>query len=373
MSTITRPAPAARENVNRLVPYPPGKPTHEVTEELGLSRVVKLASNENAMGPSPFALQAIHEFATQAFLYPDVTCRALRNAVAASLHIPADHLIFGNGSDEILQVLGLTYLEPGDETVQASPSFPSYASAAVLNGALAHKTALCAWTTDLEAMADKINAKTRLIFIANPNNPTGTIVTSEVVRNFLDRVPDRALVVFDEAYYEYVDHQDYPDTLGYVREGRNVIVLRTFSKAYGLAGLRLGYGVARPEIIAPLNCVRLPFNVNRIAQEAGIAALKDVEHLARTQAMNRNGREQFYTAFRTLGLSYAPTQANFVWVDVGRDGREVYQSLLQLGVIVRPGDNFGAPTCLRVTIGTAEENEIFLNALSEVLAEKERV
>lgn len=367
MSATTRPALSVGENVTRLIPYRPGKPIEEVKRELGLTDVVKLASNENALGPAPRAMEAMREAIAHVHHYPDGSCHDLRAALAAHLGLPGDHLIFGNGSDDIIHLLGVTFLTPGDEVIQADVTFTRYEAAAILNGAGCHKVPVRDWTHDLEAMADRFNARTRLIFIANPNNPTGTMVTAKEVRAFLRRVPERALVVFDEAYYEYVSRDDYPDSLEYVREGRNVIVLRTFSKAYGLAGLRIGYGIAPPEIIHYLDQVREPFNVSLMAQAAGAAALEDVEHVRRTREMNAAGRKRFYEAFDAFGLAYAPTEANFVWVDVGRDSRAVFQALLQRGVIVRTGDIFGAETFLRVTIGTARETEKFLGALKEVL------
>lgn len=370
MSAAARPSsvmPPVAENITRLIPYRPGKPIEEVKRELGLSRVVKLASNENNIGPSPLALAAIQEAAGRVFLYPEGSCHDLRLAVATYLDIPTDHLIFGNGSDDIIRLLGLTFLTQGDDIIQADPSFSQYEAAATLNGAVTHRVPCRDWTHDLEAMAERITPRTRLIFITNPNNPTGTTVGAAEVRAFLRRVPETALVVFDEAYYEYVEREDYPDTLAYVREGANVITLRTYSKAYGMAGLRLGYGVARPEIIAALEQVREPFNVNLIAQAAGIAALGDHKHLARTLTMNSEGKAALYAGFERLGLDYAPTDANFVWVDVQRDSRTVFNALLQQGVIVRTGDVFGAPTHLRITIGRPDENALFLDTLEAVL------
>lgn len=368
MSITTAPAITVAENVARLVPYKPGKPIEEVKRELGLTEVVKLASNENNLGPSPRAIVAMREAATRVNLYPDGACHTLREALSAYLGVPGDYLIFGNGSDEIIHFLGLTFLTPGDELIQADPSFVRYEAAGVLNHAVCHLVPLREWTHDLEAMAERINDRTRLIFIANPNNPTGTVVTEDAVRRFMQRVPERAIVVFDEAYFEYVERDDYPDTLRYVWEGRNVIVLRTFSKAYGLAGLRVGYGIARPDIIAYLNQVREPFNVSLIAQEAAVAALSDSEHIERSRAMNSAGKRQLYAAFEELGLAYAPSEANFVWVDVGRNASQVFQQLLRRGVIVRAFDSPGTESCIRVTIGTAEENAKFLRELKEVLS-----
>jgi len=370
MSGAPSPRLTVDERITRLVPYSPGKPIEEVKRELGLSDVVKLASNENALGPSPLAADAIREAAGRAHLYPEGSCHDLRHAVSEHLGIPGDHLIFGNGSDEIIHYLGLTYLTPGDEVIQADPSFVRYESAAILNGAPCHKVPLTAdWEYDLGAMADRLSEHTRLIFIANPNNPTGTIVADGPLRHFLNCVPDRAIVVMDEAYLEFVERPEFPDSLALIREGRNVAALRTFSKTYGLAGIRLGYGIARPEIIAHLEQVREPFNVSLLAQAAGIAALRDTEFLQRTRAMNRAGKRQLYAAFEDLGLPFTPTEGNFVWVDVRRSCLEVFQALLRRGIIVRTGDIFGAPTHLRVTIGTESQNARFLAALKEALEE----
>jgi len=355
------------ENITSLHPYRPGKPIEEVQRELGLSEVIKLASNENALGPSPRALRAIQVAAESVHLYPNAVARELSEAVSTHLRIPADHLIFGNGSDDIIHLLGLTFLAPGDEVIQADPTFVRYEAAAILNQAVCHKVPLRWWTHDLEAMAERVNDRTRLIFISNPNNPTGTIVTDAQVNAFMTQVPDRAIVVFDEAYFEFVESADFPRSIKYVKNGLNVVVLRTYSKAYGLAGIRLGYGISTPEIIHHLNQVREPFNVSSIAQAAGVAALEDNDFLQLTLKMNRDGKALFHEAFRRLELSSAPTEGNFVWVDVGRPCVPVFEALLRKGIIVRTGDIFSAPTHLRVTIGTADQNERFLNALEEVL------
>jgi histidinol-phosphate aminotransferase len=368
MSVTLRPAPLVGENILKLHPYSPGKPIEEVKRELGLDHVIKLASNENSLGPSPLALAAMREAVGRVNLYPDAACHDLRRAVSARFGVDGDQLILGNGSDEIIFLLGVTFLTPGDELIQADPSFVRYEASATLNEAACHKVPLTDWTHDLDAMAERINERTRLIYITNPNNPTGTIVTAEQVDRFMRHVPDRAVVVFDEAYAEYVDSRDYPRTLDYVQEGRNVVVLRTFSKMYGLAGVRVGFGVGRPEIIHFLEQTREPFNVSLVAQAAAVAALDDDDHVERTLRMNSAGKARLYEEFDILGLPYAPTEANFVWVDVQRDSRAVFQALLRKGVIVRTGDIFGAPTHLRVTVGTPEEMEAFTGALRDVLA-----
>jgi len=355
--------------VLKLKPYIPGKPIEETEREYGIKNIIKLASNENPLGPSPRAVAAIKEAAEQVYLYPDATCFALGQKLAEHWDISPDHLILGNGSDEILHYAGLAFLEAGDEVLTAHPSFVRYESAAVLNNAEYIAVPLRDYRFDLEAMAERLSERTKLVFIANPNNPTGTIVTTAALDRFMDRVPERAVVVLDEAYVEYVESPDFPDGLRYVQEGRNVLVLRTFSKIYALAGLRVGYGIGRPELVGYLHQVREPFNVNLVAQAAAKASLADAEQVPRSRASNRVGREAFYAAFHALGLSWAPTEANFVFVDLGQDCRPVYEALLRRGVIVRTGDVFGMPTHIRATIGTAAENERFLRELRSVLME----
>lgn len=357
------------ENIMRLVPYRPGKPIAEVERELGITGIIKLASNENALGASPKAVEAMQTFAAKMHRYPDAASFDLRQALSEHLHIAPETVVVGNGSDDIIHLLGVTFLEPADEVIQGDPSFVRYVAAAILNKAPCHLVPLTPdWVHDLDAMGERINANTRLVFISNPNNPTGTIVGRDAVERLLDKLPPRALLVMDEAYYEYAaDAPDYPDSIGWVRDGRNVVVLRTFSKAYGLAGLRLGYGVMPPHVAEWLNRTREPFNVNLMAQAAGIAALSDTAHVARTVALNAEGRDEFYRAFEILGLDYTPSWGNFVWVNVKRDCRQVFDALLRRGVITRTGDIFGAPTHLRVTVGTPDENAKFLLALRDVL------
>jgi len=357
------------ENITRLVPYRPGKPIAEVERELGITGIIKLASNENSLGPSPKAVEAMQQFAAKMHHYPDAASYDLRQALAAHLHVAPETIVLGNGSDDIIHLLGVTFLEPGDEIIQGDPSFVRYAAAAILNNAPCHSVPLSAdWVHDTDAIAQCINAHTRIVFIPNPNNPTGTTVGRAALQRLLDKLPERALLIIDEAYYEYAtDAPDYPDSLQWVRDGRNVVVLRTFSKAYGLAGLRLGFGVMPPHLAEWLHRTREPFNVNLMAQAAGVAALSDTAHIARTVALNNEGKQEFSRAFTQWGLDYTQSWGNFVWVNVGRDCRAVFDALLHRGVITRTGDIFGAPTHLRVTIGTPEENAKFLIALQEVL------
>jgi histidinol-phosphate aminotransferase len=366
----TEAAPFVAEHILRLKPYVPGKPIEEAQREYGLTDFCKLASNESPLGPSPLALAAIRDAAASVALYPDAACYQLTRDLAAHWGAEPENLILGNGSDEIIQFIGLAYVRPGDEVLTAHPSFVRYEAAAVLNEGVLVEVPLRDYRFDLARMAERLSERTRVVFIANPNNPTGTIVTRGELERFLDRVPERAVVVMDEAYFEYVDSPDYPNGWEYAREGRNVIVLRTFSKIYGLAGLRVGYGMAGPELIRYLHQVREPFNVNSLAQAAACASLRDAHQVERSRQVNREGKAMLAAAFDAMSLPYAPTEANFILVDVKRDSRTVYEALLRRGVIVRTGDVFGLPTHLRITIGTPAQNERFLQALRSVLAEE---
>lgn len=367
------PPPKVTDRIKRLIPYHPGKPIDEVKRELGLSDVIKLASNENPLGPSPMAMQVVRDKLSLIHNYPASGCFELCQKVADKLGVSTENLVFGNGSDDIIHLLGVTYLEAGDEVITGDPSFVRYEAAAILNQAVCHLVPLRNCSFDLDAMAARISDHTRIVFIANPNNPTGTIVARSALEKFINRLPERSILVLDEAYYEYVECADYPNALEYIKAGCNVVALRTFSKAYGLAGLRIGYAVARPEIAEHLNRVREPFNVNLVAQMAATAALDDSDHLQRTREANRSGKIQLADGFHHLHLKFLPTEANFYWVDVGRDSREVFEHLLHTGVIIRTGDIFGASSFIRVTIGTKEENDRFLSALAAVLTGKTTV
>ncbi len=363
-------APSYRKAILDIAPYQPGKPISELQREKGVSDVIKLASNENPLGPSPKAVAALEEALGGLHIYPDGSCFELRRALAQRMAVDESQLIFGNGSDEVIKMLGLTFLEPGDEVLFCQPTFSEYAFAAHLMGATCRVLSLADdYAYDLEAMALAINPATKLVFICNPNNPTGAYVREDAVREFLAKVPDGVLVVFDEAYYEYVTAPDYPDSLKYVREGRNVVVLRTFSKVYGLAGLRVGYGIAPKHLAELVHRVREPFNVNGLAQIGALAALSDEEHVAKSRKTNSSGKAWLYKELSKLGLMYIPTETNFIFFDLGHDSETVFQRLLEQGVIVRSGSVFGCPTWLRVTIGTFEENERFINSLRKALGE----
>lgn len=365
---MSRSSGLCRKCILRLTPYIPGKPIEEVKRELGIDDVIKLASNENPLGPSPLALEAINDALQNISQYPEGSCHELRQALAKHLDVQPDMLIFGSGADEVIHYIGVALLEEGDEIVQAHPSFVQYCTAATLMDCPAHMVPLKEWTHDLDAMLAAVNDRTKLFFISNPNNPTGTIVWADEVERVLDNLHERCILVLDEAYYEYVDDPAYTRSIEWVKQGRNVIVLRTFSKAYGLAGLRIGYGVAPSHLIELLERVRLPFNVNTLAQVAALASLKDPEQVRRTRELNQRAKQYIYKQLNEMGLPYTPTQANFIWIDVQRDCKQVFQDLLRMGVIVRTGDIFGAPTHIRVTTGTDEQNERFISALREVLA-----
>jgi histidinol-phosphate aminotransferase len=350
-------------DIAALSPYVPGKPIEELQREMGLARVIKLASNENPLGPSPKALAVLNEGLSTLHRYPDGGGFRLREALAERWKVTSDHIILGNGSDEILGLLARTFLSPGDEAVMADHTFVIYKMEVLAAHGKAVTVPLKQWRHNLPSMADAVTPRTRLIFVCNPNNPTGTMVSADEVDGFLARMPEGVIVVFDEAYFEYVRSSEFPDSMAYVKQGRNVIVLRTFSKIYGLAGLRIGYGVTTPEITNYLNRVRPPFNANSMAQRAALAALADDEHVATSRAVNRAGMEQVVGGLKALGLSPIPSEANFIFVDVARDGRQVFENLLRQGIIVRHIEG----RMIRVTIGQREENEAFLIALAKAL------
>lgn len=368
----SRPITQIAERVLALKPYQPGKPIEEVKRELGITgEIVKLASNENPLGPSPKAIAALTTALPGLALYPDGGCHDLRGAVAQKLGVGSEQLIFGNGSDEIIHLLGLTFLTEGDEVVIGDPTFVLYEAAATLAGAKTIKVPLTrpGYIHDAQAMADAFTPRTRLVFVANPHNPTGTVLDRAGVEYLLAHLPPRALLVLDEAYGEYVYSTvaDFPAALPYLHDGAPVVGLRTFSKMYGLAGLRVGYGVASPEIIRLMNQARSPFNVNFAAQVAATAATNDDDFVQEGLRTNHEGMTVMTKAFDEWNLPYIPSHANFVMVDVKRPCRAVFEALLRQGVIVRTGDVFGMPTFLRVTIGTTAQNQRFLNALEAVL------
>ncbi len=362
------PEALASPYVKGLTPYSPGKPVEEVERELGITDAVKLASNENPLGPSPRAVDAIAAALKSLHRYPDGGGYYLKQRLARKFDLTPGHFILGNGTNELLELAARVFLLPGDEAIYAHPAFVVYDMVVQVTGARKIRVPLKDYTHDLEAMAAAISSRTKMIFVGNPNNPTGTCVPPAALARFMDRVPDDAFVIFDDAYYEYLPPELTPDTVRYVREGRPALVLRTFSKIYGLAGLRIGYGITPPAVNEILNRVRQPFNTNDLAQRAALAALDDDEHVERCRRVNEEGKRYLAAELQALGVTVVPTAANFFLIEVGRDGPRVAEALLRLGVIVRPVAGAGLPTHLRVTIGTPTENRQFVAALRAVLA-----
>jgi len=356
------------EWIRTLTPYPPGKPIEEVERELGIHDSIKLASNENPLGPSPMAVAAIGAALGNLHRYPDGSAFYLKRRLAERLAVPEDALIVGNGSNEVIELAVRAFLRPGDEAVMADQAFVVYQLVVQAAGGASRIVPLRDFTHDLEALAAAIGPRTRLVFLGNPNNPTGTIFRRAAWRAFLGRVPERVVVVADDAYAEFVEDPEYPDTIRERGDGRvPVLSLRTFSKLYGLAGLRVGYGIGPAPVVDALERIRQPFNVNSLALVGALAALDDEQHVRRTLAANRAGMAFLTEAFDRLGLAYVPSAANFVLVRVG-EGARVYEALLRRGVIVRPMAVYGFPQHVRVTVGTAAENGRFVEALGAVLA-----
>jgi histidinol-phosphate aminotransferase len=358
----------AHQHILKLVSYEPGKPVEELAREMGLrpDEIIKLASNENPLGPSPKALAAMRDALDRAHFYPDGGGWALRTAIAEKLGLARENVVLGNGSNEIIEFVGHAFLRPGDEVITARHAFAVYTLMAQLFGAKTIEVPDPGFTHDLKAMLAAVNRRTRQIFIANPNNPTGTMVGQQEIDRFMERVPDNVLVVFDEAYYEFLDNP--PDVLKFVRDGRNVVVMRTFSKIQGLAGLRIGYGLASQEIADVLQKTRQPFNANSIAQAGAVAGIHDEEYMQKTRELTREGREYLESEFSSMGLEFVPSAANFVLVRVG-DGDNVFQALLRRGLIVRAMRSYKLPEWIRVSVGTMDQNRRFIAELRRLDSE----
>ena len=352
--------------VRGLLPYQPGKPLAELEREYGVCNAIKLASNENPLGPSPKALAAVAGLLPELARYPDGGGFALKHALSEKLQVTAANIILGNGSNDILEFAARVFVNPNDEVIFSAHAFAIYSIVTQAVGGRAVVIPAHHWGHDLSAMQRAINPATRLIFIANPNNPTGTWLKQAALQDFLQAVPERVMVVLDEAYFDYVEEPDYANGMALLRDYPNLIVTRTFSKAYGLAGLRVGYGVCNDRVADLLNRVRQPFNVNSLALVAATAALDDDEHLQRARALNSAGMRQLIAGFRELRLEYIPSVGNFICVQVGQ-GARVYEKLLRAGVIVRPVANYGMLEHLRITIGLEQENRRFLEALQQAL------
>ncbi|MDI1303090.1 MAG: histidinol-phosphate transaminase [bacterium] len=358
----------ANPGVQKISPYQPGKPIEELERELGITDIIKLASNENPLGCSPRVLVAIESGMSELALYPDGNGFVLKKALSDFYQRPIEEITLGNGSNDILELTARAFLGAGDEAIYAQHSFAVYPLVVQAVGATGITVPARNWGHDLVAMAAAITPKTRVIFIANPNNPTGTWVEKDELDTFFRAVPENVLVVLDEAYGEFVEAADFPDGLDYLSRYPNIIVSRTFSKAYGLAALRVGYAFAHPDVTNVLNRVRQPFNVNALGLRAAVAALGDQSFVARVRTLNTDGMRQISEGVVALGLDFIPSRGNFLCIDLKRPGLPVYEALLRQGVIVRPVTSYGLPDFLRVTIGTRAENERFLAALKAVLS-----
>lgn len=360
---------AIRPHIAEMEAYKPGRPIEEVKREFGLTKVIKLASNENPLGPSPLAIARAKEAAESMHLYPDGSSYELKKAIANHSGMPESTIMLGNGSDDLIHLIGLMYLQsPEDEVVMGHPTFSRYDSTAFLNRAKIVSVPLDQELKhDLPAMARAVTAKTKLIFIANPHNPTGSIVSRSDFDAFMKQLPPTVMVVLDEAYIEFAEGASTPNSLDYIREGANLIGLRTFSKVFGLAGIRVGYGFASPEIVDAFHRIREPFNVNSLAQAAAVGALEDKDFLARSVAHNTKARNRLNAIFEEVGAKVYESHANFSLADLGRPAEPVFMDLMKSGVITRSGAFFGLPTCLRVTVGTDEELDFFEEAMMKVM------
>lgn len=357
----------AKEQLKNLVPYKPGKNVEDVKEELGLKKIVKLASNENPFGCSNAAKKAIEKELGQMAVYPDGYAAVLREKTARFLGLNANQLVFGDGSDEVIQMLCRAYLSPENNTVMPSPSFPQYKHNAVVEGSEIREVPVREGRHDFAAMKAAVDGRTRMVWLCTVNNPSGEYIRHSELVSFLEAVPSDVLVVCDEAYCEYVVADDYVDTLSLLSHYPNLVVTRTFSKAYGLAALRIGYGVAHPDVITTLESIRQPFNTSRIGQAAAAAALEDQEFIEKCRKVNRSGLNKFYRFCEDFNLPYYPSQGNFILIDFKRSGDEVFDYLLKQGYIVRSGTVLGYPTAARITIGSQEETVEIIECLSQWL------
>jgi histidinol-phosphate aminotransferase len=355
----------ARKNILKIASYLPGKSIEEVQKEYGTKRWVKLASNENVLGPSPKAIEAVRKELSKIHLYPEGPCSILRQAIGQKLSLPEERVVISNGADNLILMIACAFINEGDEVIMADPTFSVYTNVTQIMGGRPVRVKLAGFTHDLEGMLRRVNRKTKLVFVCNPNNPTGTTVSRELFNSFLSELPDRVIVILDEAYGEFVEDPCNPNGLDYVGK-EQVILLRTFSKVYGLAGLRIGYALGREDLIHCLYQVREPFPVHRLAQVAAVAALNDEEHAIRSIQMVYEGRKDLYKELDRIGLSYVPSQANFIFIDFNKDSEEVFRALLKEGVIIRPGKAWGYPTFARLTVGRVEDNRRFIKALKKI-------
>jgi histidinol-phosphate aminotransferase len=357
----------ARRGILEIESYIPGKSIEEVQKEFGAKRWVKLASNENLLGPSPKAVSAVRKELPNIYLYPEGPCTVLRQALAKRFSLPEGMVVISNGADNLILMIASAFVNEGDEVVMADPTFSVYTNVTQIMGGKPVKVKLKDFTHDLDTMLKKVTRKTKLVFVCNPNNPTGTTISLESFNYFLSQLPKRVVVILDEAYGDFVEDAFYPDGLDYIREKRQVIVLRTFSKVYGLAGLRIGFALGREDLVDCLYQVRDPFPVHRLAQVAAVAALNDEDHAIRSIQLVYQGKRYLYKELDRIGLSYVPSQANFIFIDFEKDSEGIFQALLKEGIIVRPGKIWGYPTFARVTIGRMEDNQRFIKALKKII------
>jgi histidinol-phosphate aminotransferase len=360
----------ARKGILKITSYVPGKSIEEVQKEFGAKRWIKLASNENLLGPSPKAVAAIRKELPNIYLYPEGPCTILRKTLAKKFAIPERMVVISNGADNLILMIANAFVNEGEEAVMADPTFSIYTNVTQVMGGKPIKVKLKGFTHDLESMLKKVNRKTKLVFICNPNNPTGTTVSLKTFNYFLSKIPKRVIVVLDEAYGDFVEEAFCPNGLDYIKEEKQVIVLRTFSKVYGLAGLRIGYALGREDLVDCLYQVRDPFPVHRLAQVAAVAALDDEDHAIRSIQSVYEGRKYLYKELNRMGLFYVPSQANFIFIDFEKDSEEVFRALLREGIIIRPGKVWGFPTFARVTIGRMEDNQRFIKALKKILKKR---
>jgi histidinol-phosphate aminotransferase len=357
----------ARKGIFKITSYIPGKSIEEVQKEFGGKKWIKLASNENLLGPSPKAVAAIRKELPNIYLYPEGPCTVLRQALARKFSLPEETVVISNGADNLILMIACAFVDEGDEVVMADPTFSVYTNVTQIMGGRPIKVRLKDFTHDLDSMLKKINRKTKLVFICNPNNPTGTTISQKSFDHFLSKLPKQVIVVLDEAYGDFVEDSFYPNGLDYIKERKQVILLRTFSKVYGLAGLRIGYALGREDLVDCLYQVRDPFPVHRLAQVAAVAALNDEDHAIKSIQLVYEGKRYLYKELDKMGLSYVPSQANFIFIDFEKDSEEVFRALLREGIIIRPGKIWDYPTFARVTIGRMEDNQRFIKALKKIL------
>lgn len=358
----------SREALNHIKPYSPGKPIWEVQKELGLERVVKLASNENPLGASPKAIEAVIEYAKGIHRYPDSSAKDLRTKLAVHFHLSPEQFIVTNGADELITLISETFLEPKDEIIVLNPSFSEYEFGAQLMGATTISIPFGKhYAFDIQSILSAVTDQTKIIYLCSPNNPTGIYIPQAELQFLLDHLPNQVLVVLDSAYSHYATADDYTDGMEFVRSGYPLIILQTFSKIYGLAGIRVGYGAASESIISRILKVKEPFNVNMLAQAAACAALADEDHRLKSHQTNTEGRNQLYEAFQKLGIPYFRSMSNFILVELGPEANRIYEQLLHRGIIVRYGGTWELTRHIRVSVGTEEENDLFIRNLTEIL------